>query len=453
MKTILLKDFDLVATMDPERREIRSGYVLVEGNRIAAVGDDPSGITADETIDGEGKVLLPGFVNTHHHLYQTLFRNVPGAADKKLFDWLVFLYERWKGIDEEAVRISAAIGLTELILSGATTSSDHFYLFPKGHPHLFDALIEGAQLTGIRFHPCRGSMSLSKKDEGLPPDSVVQTEEEILADSQRVIERYHDSSPFSMLRVALAPCSPFSVTPELMRQSTALADEYGVLLHTHLAETADEEEFCREKFGARPVDYMEELGWLRDDVWFAHLVHLRSSDIEKLSAARVGMAHCPSSNMTLGSGIAPVVERRGTGVKLSLGVDGSASNDTSNMIREVRQAMLLQRVRYGAEAFSARDALYLATMGGARVLHREEEIGSIEVGKAADLIAFDLSGIEFAGARSDPLAAIVHCAADRVDLSMVNGRVLVRDGRLVDQSVLRLIPQHNEISLRLIGAV
>ncbi|MCD6141379.1 8-oxoguanine deaminase [Candidatus Bipolaricaulota bacterium] len=453
MKTILLKDFDLVATMDPERREIRSGYVLVEGNRIAAVGDDPSGITADETIDGEGKVLLPGFVNTHHHLYQTLFRNVPGAADKKLFDWLVFLYERWKGIDEEAVRISAAIGLTELVLSGTTTSSDHFYLFPKGHPHLFDALIEGARLTGIRFHPCRGSMSLSKKDGGLPPDSVVQTEDEILADSQRVIERYHDSSPFSMLRVALAPCSPFSVTPELMRQSTALADEYGVLLHTHLAETADEEEFCREKFGARPVDYMEELGWLRDDVWFAHLVHLSSSDIEKLSAARVGMAHCPSSNMTLGSGIAPVVELHGTGVKVSLGVDGSASNDTSNMIREVRQAMLLQRVRYGAEAFSARDALYLATMGGARVLHREEEIGSIEVGKAADLIAFDLSGIEFAGARSDPLAAIVHCAADRVDLSMVNGRVLVRDGRLVDQSVLRLIPQHNEISLRLIGAV
>jgi len=453
MKTILLKDFDLVATMDPERREIRSGYVLVEGNRIAAVGDDPSGITADETIDGEGKVLLPGFVNTHHHLYQTLFRNVPGAADKKLFDWLVFLYERWKGIDEEAVRISAAIGLSELVLSGATTSSDHYYLCPKGHPHLFDALIEGAQQTGIRFHPCRGSMSLSKKDGGLPPDSVVQTEEEILADSQRVIERYHDSNPFSMLRVALAPCSPFSVTPELMRQSTALADEYGVLLHTHLAETADEEEFCREKFGARPVDYMEELGWLRDDVWFAHLVHLSSSDIEKLSVARVGMAHCPSSNMTLGSGIAPVVELRGTGVKVSLGVDGSASNDTSNMIREVRQAMLLQRVRYGAEAFSARDALYLATMGGARVLHREEEIGSIEVGKAADLIAFDLSGIEFAGARSDPLAAIVHCAADRVDLSMVNGRVLVRDGRLVDQSVLRLIPQHNEISLRLIEAV
>ncbi len=451
MKTILLKNFDLVATMDEARREIRGGYVLVEGNRITAVGDGPTGLIADETIDGSGKVLLPGFVNIHHHLYQTLFRNVPGAADKKLFDWLVFLYERWRGIDEEAVRVSAAIGLAELILSGATTSSDHFYLFPKGHPHLFDSLVEGARLVGIRFHPCRGSMSLSQKDGGLPPDSVVQTEEEILRDSQRVIEAYHDPEPLSMLRVALAPCSPFSVTPELMRRSTELADEYNVLLHTHLAETADEEAFCLEKFGFRPVDYMDELGWLRDDVWFAHLVHINDSDIEKLSRAEVGMAHCPSSNMTLGSGVAPVAKLKGSGVKVGLAVDGSASNDASNMIREVRQAMLLQRVRYGAEAFSARDALYLATMGGARVLHREDEIGSIEIGKAADLIAFDLSGIEFAGAHSDPLAAIVHCAADRVDLALVDGRVLVREGRLVDESFYRLIPDHNRISRSLIG--
>ncbi len=452
MKTTLFKDFALVATMDENRREIKGGYVLVEGNRIAAVGDDPTGIQADETIDGKGKVLLPGFINTHHHLYQTLFRNVPGAANKKLFDWLTFLYERWKGIDEEAVRVSAAIGLSELLLSGATTSSDHFYLFPKGHPHLFDALIEGARMTGIRFHPCRGSMSLSKKDGGLPPDCVVQTEDEIIKDCQRVIERYHDPSPGSMLQVALAPCSPFSVTPDLMRKSTELASEYRVLLHTHLAETADEEAFCTEKFGARPVDYMEELGWLRDDAWFAHLVHISDSDIKKLSQARVGMAYCPSSNMILGSGIAPVVPLMGTDVKISIGVDGSASNDTSNMIREVRQAMLLQRVRYGAEAFSARDALYLATMGGARVLHRENEIGSIEAGKAADLITFDLSGIEFAGAQADPLAALVHCGANRVDLSMVNGKILVRNGRLVDESIYRLIPRHNEISLRLVAS-
>lgn len=436
--------------MDQDQREIRGGYVLVEGNCIAAVGDDPTGIVADEVIDGKGKVLLPGFVNTHHHLYQALFRNVPGAADRELFEWLVFLYERWKGIDAEAVSTSAAIGCCELLLSGATTTSDHFYLFPKGQNDLFDAEVEGARSAGVRFHPCRGSMSLSKKDGGLPPDSVVQTEDEILTDCHRVIERYHDREPLSMLRVAVAPCSPFSVTPTLMKESVQLADEYHVLLHTHLAETADEEEFCLETYGTRPVDYVEQLGWLREDVWFAHLVHLSSADIEKLSAAEVGMSHCPSSNMTLGSGIAPVAELMKTGVKVSLAVDGSASNDTSNMIREVRQAMLLQRVRYGAESLSAREALYLATMGGAQVLGRHNEIGSIEVGKAADLIAFDLSGIDFAGAQADPLAAIVHCAAQHVDLTMVNGEFVVREGRLVDESHYELIARHNAISRRLI---
>ena len=451
MTRTLLRGFDLVATMNDERREIEAGYVLVEGNKIVALGKDTTGNAYDEVIEGKGKILLPGFVNTHHHLYQTLFRNVPGAADKKLFDWLIFLYERWKAIDEEAVRTSAAIGCGELLLSGATTTSDHFYLFPRGLPRIFDAEVEGGLLSGIRFHPTRGSMSLSKKDGGLPPDNVVQTEEEILTDCQRVIERYHDPSPFAMLRVALAPCSPFSVTSELMRETTKLADEYGVLLHTHLAETADEDAFCLEKFGARPVDYMEELGWLRNDVWFAHLVHLSDGDIDKLSTAKVGMSHCPSSNMTLGSGIAPVVPLKKTGVTVSLGVDGSASNDTSNMIREVRQAMLLQRVRYGADALTAREALYLATMGGARVLHREEEIGSIEVGKAADLIAFDVTGIEFAGAHADPLAALVHCGAERVDLAMVNGELRVRDGRLIDESLYRLIPLHNAISRRLIA--
>ncbi|HDL86229.1 MAG TPA: 8-oxoguanine deaminase [Candidatus Acetothermia bacterium] len=451
MARTLYRNFDLVATMDGERREIRGGSVLVDGNVISAVTDGQVAIKADHVIDGEGKILLPGFVNTHHHLYQTLFRNVPGASESKLFDWLVFLYERWKGLDDEAVRISAAIGCSELLLSGATTTSDHFYLFPRGHTKIFDAEVEGGVMSGIRFHPCRGSMSLSKKDGGLPPDSVVQTEDEILSDCQRVIEHYHDPSRFSMLRVALAPCSPFSVTADLMRQSTVLADEYNVLLHTHLAETMDEEEFCLQSFGARPVDYMEELGWLRDDAWFAHLVHVNEGDIAKLSAAKLGLAHCPSSNMTLGSGIAPVVPMEKTSMRIGIGVDGSASNDTSNMIREVRQAMLLQRVRYGAESFSARDALYLATMGGASVLHREDEIGSIEVGKAADLITFDLSGIEYAGAQSDQLAAIVHCGAEHVDTAMVNGEVRVRDGRLVDESLYRLIGRHNEISRRLIS--
>ncbi len=445
----LLAGFDVVATMDVDGRELTDGYVLVEGNRIVDVGVDATGVEADEIIRGEGKVLLPGLVNTHHHLYQSLFRNVPGASDAKLFDWLVFLYERWRELGEEAMRIASTIACSELLLSGATTTTDHCYLYPRGGGNILGADIEGAQRAGIRFHPCRGSMSLSQKDGGLPPDSVVETEDEILADCQQMIERYHDPEPLAMLRIALAPCSPFSVTADLMRESVKLAEETGVLLHTHLAETHDEEAFCVRRFGVRPVDLMEELGWLRDDVWYAHLVVVNEADIAKLSAAGVGMAHCPSSNMTLGSGIAPVTEMKGTGIQVGLGVDGSASNDTSNMIREVRQAMLLQRVKYGADALSARETLRMATIGGARVLHREDELGSIEPGKAADLIAFDLNDIAFAGAQADPLAAVVHCAADRVDLAMVNGEWRVRGGRLVDTAVYDLIPVHNEISRRL----
>ena len=447
----LFADFELVATMDAADRELAGGYVLVEGNRIVDVGEDAAGIEADEVVRGAGKILLPGLVNTHHHLYQSLFRNVPGASDAKLFDWLVFLYERWKGLNEEAMRVAATIACSELLLSGATTTTDHCYVYPAGGGNILAADIEGAQRAGIRFHPCRGSMSLSKKDGGLPPDSVVQTEDEILADCQRMIEQYHEPGPFAMLRIALAPCSPFSVTADLMRESVKLAKETGVLLHTHLAETVDEEAYCLRRSGMRPVDLMEDLGWLRNDVWFAHLVVLNESDIAKLSAANVGMAHCPSSNMTLGSGIAPVTKMKNTGIKIGLAVDGSASNDTSNMIREVRQAMLLQRVQYGADALSAREALRMATIGGAEVLHREDEIGSIEVGKAADLIAFDLNDVAFAGAHADPLAAIVHCAADRVDFAVVNGEWRVRDARLVDESILDLIPVHNRLSKELTG--
>ncbi len=447
----LFRDFDVVATMDATGRDIPGGFVLVEGHRIVRVGDDPGGIRADDVVRGEGKVLLPGFVNTHHHLYQSLFRCVPGAADAELFKWLVFLYERWKGIDEEAARVSAAVASSELLLSGATTTTDHCYLFPRDGGAILDGDIEGARLAGIRFHPCRGSMSLSKKDGGLPPDSVVQTEDEILADCRRVLERYHDPSPFAMLRIALAPCSPFSVSPDLMRETVSLAEEYGVLLHTHLAETQDEEAYCLRRFGRRPVDLMEDFGWLRADVWFAPLVVLSGADIVKLGRAKVGMAHCPSSNMTLGSGIARVSEMVGSGVRIGLAVDGSASNDSSNMIREVRQAMLLQRVRYGASALSARQALRMATMGGASVLGRDAEIGSIESGKAADLIAFDLSDIAFAGAVADPVAAVVHCAADRVAFSMVNGEWRVRDARLVSDEVEELVVRHNELSRKLVG--
>ncbi len=453
MTRTLFVDFDVVATMDTAGREIPDGFVVVEGNRIIDVGEDATDIEADEIVRGNGKLLLPGFVNTHHHLYQALFRNVPGASDVKLFDWLVFLYERWEGIDEHAMRVASTVACSELLLSGATTSSDHCYLYPKNGGNILAADIEGAQAAGIRFHPTRGSMSLSKKDGGLPPDSVVQTEDEILADCRRMIEKYHDPEPLAMLRIALAPCSPFSVTLDLMRESVTMAEEYGVLLHTHLAETSDEEAFCKREFGFRPVDLMEELGWLRNDVWFAHLVVLSDADIAKLAAAKVGMAHCPSSNMTLGSGIARVTEMKETDIRIGLAVDGSASNDTSNMIREVRNTMLLQRMQYGADAMTAREALHMATMGGAGVLGRQDEIGSIEVGKAADLIAFDLNDIAFAGSHADPVAAVVHCAGDRIDFSMVNGEWRVREGRLVDESIYDLIPEHNRISRQLTGAV
>jgi len=450
VKTLFV-GFDMIATMDDEQRELSDGYVLVEGNRILEVGSGRPKVEADLEVDGRGKLLLPGFVNTHHHLYQSLFRNVPGASDAKLFDWLVFLYERWKGLTEDAMRVASAVACSELLLSGATTTTDHCYLYPREGGDILGADIEGAQHAGIRFHPCRGSMSMSKKDGGLPPDSVVQTEDEILADCQRVIERHHDPEPLAMLRIALAPCSPFSVTQDLMRQTVNLAGEYGVLMHTHLAETHDEEAFCLRTFGRRPVDLMEDLGWLRPDVWFAHLVVLSDADIDKLSSAGIGMAHCPSSNMTLGSGIAPVARMKSSGVKIGIAVDGSASNDTSNMIREVRQAMLLQRVQYGADALKAREALWMATRGGAQVLGRDQEIGSIEPGKAADLVAFDLEDIALAGSWADPVAAVVHCAADRVDFAMVNGTWRVREGRLVDESLYGLIPDHNRFSKTLTG--
>lgn len=450
MRRILFRDVEVIATFDAQGRELRKGWLVVEGNRIAALGEgEPPAGPYDEVIDGRDRVMIPGMVNTHHHLYQTLFRAVPGAQDKKLFDWLIFLYERWRGIDEEAVHVSAAVGLMELLLSGCTTSTDHLYLFPRGKKHLIDVEIEAAKEVGIRFHPTRGSMSLSRREGGLPPEDVVQTEEEILEDSERLILRYHDRSFGAMVRIALAPCSPFSVTPRLMRQTAELARKHGVLLHTHLAETLDEEEYCRARFGKRPVEYLEELGWLASDVWIAHAVHLSHEDIRKLAEAGVGVAHCPSSNMLLGSGIARVPEMLAAGMKVGLAVDGSASNDTSNMIREARQAMLLARVRYGAEAMPARKALRMATYGGAQVLGWEKEIGSLEPGKCADLSLWDISTLEFAGA-ADPVAALLHCAAQYADLVMVNGEIRVRGGELVDSRLYRYVPRQREIAQKLL---
>jgi len=452
MKRILFRDVEVIATFDPQGQELKKAWLLVEGNRIAGLGEGPPPTGPyDEIIDGRDRVMIPGMVNTHHHLYQTLFRAVPGAQDKKLFDWLIFLYERWRGIDEEAVYVSTVVGLMELLLSGCTLSTDHLYLFPQGKRNLIDVEIEAAKEVGIRFHPTRGSMSLSRKEGGLPPEDVVQTEEEILADSERLILRYHDRSFGAMLRIALAPCSPFSVTPSLMRETAKLARNHGVLLHTHLAETLDEEAFCLGKFGKRPVGYLADLDWLGPDVWIAHAVHLNSQDIEKLAKAGVGVAHCPSSNMLLGSGIAPIPEMLAAGMKVGLAVDGSASNDASNMIREARQAMLLSRVRYGAEAMPARKALWMATVGGARVMGWEE-VGSLEPGKCADLSLWDISTLEFAGA-ADPVAALLHCAAQYADLVMVNGEILVRGGELVKSELYRYVSRQREIARRLVHGV
>ena len=450
MGRILFRDVEVIATFDSEGRELRNAWLLVEGNRVAALGEgDPPSGPFDEVIDGRDRVMLPGMVNTHHHMYQTLFRAVPGAADKKLFDWLLFLYERWRGIDEEAVYVSTIVAGMELLLSGCTTTTDHLYLFPRGRERLIDVQIEAARELGIRFHPTRGSMSLSRKDGGLPPDDVVQTEEEILADSERLIREYHDPSFGAMIRIALAPCSPFSVTQKLMRETAELARRHGVLLHTHLAETLDEEEFCRERFGMRPVDYLEELGWLEGDVWLAHMVHVNAAEIKRIAEAKVGVAHCPSSNMLLGSGIAPTVEMLEAGVRVGLAVDGSASNDHSNMIREARQAMLVARVRYGAEAMPARKALRMATVGGAQVLHRADEIGSLEPGKCADLSLWDISDLEFSGA-ADPVAGLLHCGAQYADLVMVNGVILVRNAHLVNEKLYDYIPRHREIARKLL---
>jgi cytosine/adenosine deaminase-related metal-dependent hydrolase len=449
----LIKDISFLMTGDADHRELQDAYVVVDDNVISAVGTGrpPLDVAPDQVISGKRQLMMPGFVNTHHHLYQTLFRNVPQVEHAKLFDWLTFLYEHWKYIDEEAVYTSAQVGIAEMLKTGVTTTTDHLYLFPYGNNAIIDAEIRAARDIGVRFHPTRGSMSLSKKDGGLPPDSVVQTDDEILAESERVIHQYHDRSRYAMTRIALAPCSPFSVTTELMKQTAALAEKEDVLIHTHLAETQDEEEFCLQTFGSRPVDYMEEVGWLTPRSWFAHIVWASDADIHKLSENECGMAHCPASNMRLGSGIAPVTIMKNTHMRIGIGVDGSASNDTNSFIGEIRLATLLQRVKYGADALTSREALALGSMGGARVLRMESDIGSIEAGKAADLIMWNLDTLEFAGGLHDPFTAPVMCDAKQVSFSMVNGKVLIEDGQFTSIDIQALVDRQNAIATRLMA--
>ncbi|MCS7248118.1 MAG: 8-oxoguanine deaminase [Anaerolineales bacterium] len=460
MSTLLVRNCTLLVTMDEQRREIPNGGLFVRDGFIEQVGpSEQLPAYADEVLDLSDHLVLPGLVNTHHHFYQTLTRVVPQAQNVNLFNWLKTLYPIWARLTPEDVRTSTQTALCELALSGCTTAADQLYLFPNGSK--LDDEIEAALQVGLRLHASRGSMSLGESQGGLPPDSVVEEEERILRDSQRLIEQYHDPNPGSMLQIVLAPCSPFSVTSDLMRQSANLARQYGVRLHTHLAETQDEEQFCLQKFGYRPVEYMEKVNWLGEDVWFAHSVYVNDAEIEIYRSSGCGVAHCPTSNMRLASGIAPIVKMLLRGVKVGLGVDGSASNDGSNLLEEARQAMLVARLKAGLEGASlsqdqapplmtARQALEIATRGGAAVLGRND-IGSLEVGKCADFIAIHLNRLEYAGALHDPVAAVVFCAPVRVDYTVVGGRFVVRSGRMVNVDEAELVQRHNEAARRLLS--
>lgn len=441
--TLLIRGAALIATFDDGEREIRDGSIFVEGRAIGAVG--PAGElpqSADAVIDAHNLVVLPGLVNTHHHFTQTLTRAVPRAQDVGLFDWLVALYPIWARIDAHAMRTSTAVAIAELMLSGCTTASDHTYLWPVGTS--LDDQIAVAREFGLRFHAARGSMSIGESLGGLPPDSVVEDEAAILRDSQRLIQTYHHTERFAMTRIVLAPCSPFSVSTDLMRESAALARSYGVHLHTHLCETLDEERFCLERYGRRPVELAEDLGWVGPDVWHAHMVHPSPEEIVRLGRTRTGAAHCPNSNMRLGSGIAPLRAMAASGMRLGVGVDGSASNDASHLLAEVRAALLLQRVGGDPGALSARAALRLATRGGAAVLGRDD-IGALAPGMAADLIGVRIDTLAMAGAAvHDPLAALVFTAPQTVDLSVIDGRVRIEDGVLVGVDLPALIAEHNQ---------
>jgi cytosine/adenosine deaminase-related metal-dependent hydrolase len=449
-KTLLVKNAAVLVTMDDARRELRDAGLYIEDNRIVAVGPTATlPATADEIIDLRGHIVLPGLINTHHHMYQSLTRAVPAAQDVELFGWLETLYPIWARLTPEMIRVSALTAMAELILSGCTTSSDHLYLYPNGAR--LDDTIESAARIGLRFHASRGSMSVGRSAGGLPPDSLVENEASILRDTQRLIETHHDASRYAMQRIVVAPCSPFSVSRDLMRESAALARTHGVSLHTHLAENANDVAYSREKFNRTPAEYAEELGWVGRDVWHAHCVQLDDHGIDLFARTGTGVAHCPCSNMRLASGIAPICKMTKRGVSVGLGVDGSASNDSAHLLGEARQAMLLQRVGFGPAAMTARDALTLATRGGAAVLNRDD-IGVLAPGMAADFIAFDLANPNFAGALHDPVAALVFCTPAQVALSVINGRVVARDGQLTTVDLPVIIEHHNQLAATLLNS-
>ncbi len=479
MTTLLIKNAHIV-TMDDHQREIPEGGLFIREGIIEKVGPmselpDPStgsGQAADEVLDLKGHVVLPGLVNTHHHFYQTLTRAVPAAQDANLFNWLKTLYPIWARLTPDDIFISTQTALAELALSGCTTAADHLYLFPNGSK--LDDEIAAAAEIGLRLQASRGSMSLGESKGGLPPDSVVDSEENILKDSQRLIEKYHDAKPGAMTQIVLAPCSPFSVTSDLMKQSAKLARDYGVHLHTHLAETEDEEQFCQQMFGHRPVGYMQAVDWVGEDVWFAHAVWVNDEEIQVFAKHHCGVAHCPTSNMRLASGIAPIKEFRAAGVDVGLGVDGSASNDGSHLLAEVRNALLVSRVKEGMTGFSAtpspsgsptgvlrkgqgegerklmtaREALHLGTRGGAAVLGRND-IGSLEAGKCADFFAVNLNQLSYTGMH-DPVSAIVFGQSMNVDYTVVGGKFIVKEGQLITINERKLVEKHNQAAKRLL---
>lgn len=456
--TLILTHADVLVTMDANRREIADGALVAEGPAIRWVGataDLPADWRARiddgsaQVLDMRGHVVLPGLINTHHHMYQSLTRAVPAAQDAELFGWLGELYMLWANLTPRMIAASTRTAMAELMLSGCTTTSDHLYLYPNG-ARLDDA-IEAAAQMGMRFHAARGSMSVGRSKGGLPPDAVVEQEEAILRDSQRLIEQYHDASRHAMLRVVLAPCSPFSVSRELMRESATMARHYGVSLHTHLAENDNDVAYSLERFGMTPAQYAEDLGWVGHDVWHAHCVKLDADGIALFARTGTGVAHCPCSNMRLASGIAPVRAMRDAGVPVGLGVDGSASNDGAHMLGEARQAMLLQRVGYGPATMSAREALEIATLGGAKVLNRDD-IGALAPGMSADFVAFDMSAVGYAGAGHDPVAALVFCTPGTVSTSVINGRVVVRDGVLQSADLPTVLAEHRRMARELVQA-
>lgn len=451
MGTLLAKNALVLVTMDEARREIRDGALFIRDNVIAQVGPTSElPDSADEVLDLSGHVVLPGLVNTHHHMYQSLTRVIPAGQNEELFGWLRSLYPIWAGLTGEAVYLSAKLAAAELILSGCTASSDHLYIFPNDVT--LDDEIRGVGEVGLRFTATRGSMSVGESKGGLPPDRVVEAEDAILADSQRVIEAYHDMSRFSMLRIGLAPCSPFSVSQDLMRESAVLARSYpGVRLHTHLAETRPDVDYSLEMFGLKPGDYAEDVGWIGEDVWHAHCVHLTDEALDRFGQTGTGVAHCPASNARLASGIARLREMLNRHVPVGLGVDGSASNDSGHLLNEARLALLMQRaLTQDPDAINARETLELATLGGARVLGRDD-IGALKPGMAADFAAFNMHQLAFAGALHDPVAALLFCMPVNVGYSVINGRIVVRDGHLTTVDLGVLVEQHNAVARKLVN--